>query len=407
MNSVAVFSQLFLGSLVVLHTILLPRAYRYCANGARLSSVQPDIRYFLRPGPPHLLGCIRLPVLSPGATLSAGIVLSCSLIAALLAPGPVFARTALAGAAISSLIYFSQLRDFNFVRRKANTIPVILLLLCLSPGICPGSSDATARWPILAAGIILVQVYLSAGIEKLRHEGFGWARGRVLQWALIDHELWSADNPRRLITSPGLFASASAIALIFELTVPLALTSPPVAAGYAVLGILFHLANSRLLRIHYYFIYPAYAAVPAFLIHDNGPWFDGSYGVVIVLALTGILTVVTVTGRQWWPFDKYPMYATAPPGPIFAHRLELTDTNGTVRWWRTTVSSDLERICQLLNRSAADGDMKPVIEAALLLSGTPVSSISHARVYRREFSPAGSLIQTLIWEQSFAATSTV
>lgn len=170
------FFYLFTGSLLLIHTALLPQAFRYLRNGSRLQDIPRDIREFLRPPPHRLLGRFPLPALSPAGTMALGIALTLCLLTALISPAELLTRIALGIAGVVSLLYFPQLHDLNFVRRKANTVPVILFILSAAPGISPAPQSPVAAWPVLAAGILAVQVYFSAGVEKIRASGFSWAR---------------------------------------------------------------------------------------------------------------------------------------------------------------------------------------------------------------------------------------
>ncbi|CAN0480120.1 unnamed protein product, partial [Phaeothamnion confervicola] len=71
-------------------------------------------------------------------------------------------------AAPLSWVYFSRLRSLSEVRRKANTVPLILALMGLT-------SDAP--WLIKCT---VCQVYFSAAYEKWRSSGWAWTDGQTL-----------------------------------------------------------------------------------------------------------------------------------------------------------------------------------------------------------------------------------
>lgn len=164
---------------------------------------------------------------------------------------------------------------------------------------------------------------------------------------------------------------------------------------FALTAAAFHAANSWILRIHYHLIYPALTAGICLWVTPPLLWFSGIPDRAATALLALLLCGVTATGRRLWPFDRYPMYSAAPPGPIVTHRLELVDARGIPQWWKTGLSSDLERICQLFNQRQGQ-DPAPVIKAALQLSNTPPETVRFARIHRRECPGNARCIQTLV-----------
>lgn len=147
-----------------------------------------------------------------------------------------------------SVIYLRNVRDHPWLRRKANHIPVTLILL----GAALGAHPSGGRLIMLPFQLLTVQAYFSAGLQKLRRSGLRWADGETLQTHLWEHWLWSrCKESARLAATPALCALLSGLTLAWELTFPICLFSWKLAVVYLVGGYLFHLAVHRLLGINY------------------------------------------------------------------------------------------------------------------------------------------------------------
>lgn len=146
----------------------------------------------------------------------------------------------LALAAPLSWVYFSRIRSLSEVRRKANTVPLILALLALT-------SDAP--WLIKCT---VCQVYFSAAYEKWRTSGWAWTDGQTLMAYLWRAHLLQANRPALwLAHRPGLCRWLSRGVLIFETTIPLVLVFPGLGKWYFLAALAFHGVSSLCLRIHY------------------------------------------------------------------------------------------------------------------------------------------------------------
>jgi hypothetical protein len=370
------------GLLVPAVLALLPGVWRYGTVGERLSSARVDVRRQLRPPPLALLGVVPLPALGRRGLAAVGATLAtCGALGAA-GIGPV--RMWFATAALLALVFLAPLGGLAAVRRKGNTVPVLLTVLTIAPGVDGAWSARPPRWPLLAVGLVLTQVFLSAGIEKLRRTGWSWATGRSLGHALAWHALWD-DLPLAgaLARRPGAVRFAATAVLVAELVAPVALLWPLVA----VAGLVFHFATDVVLRIRYLpLIAATYAVVPAALLGAPGPLWD-PVGVAAVGALTLVLTVVTLSGRSRWPFTPYPMFADPPPaGPAVAHRIAVERAGGRDGWLPLALRSDRRTITQLLDRCASQHrglgpDVIAVTEAALAIS--PVIDLVACTIVRR------------------------
>jgi hypothetical protein len=275
---------------------------------------------------------------------------------------------------------------------------VVLFVLATATGVADAWSARPDAWPLFAICVLLVQVYFSAAVEKLRSSGLRWADGHVLHWAMIQHWLWSRERVPAMRLPSVFLRAGSTAALLLEAASPLALASRVSGCAFALVGLSLHVTTSFALSIHYFFIYPTYCAVLALLFGAATPIWTDAYGIVFVYVLAGLLVAVTLARRRFWPFDIYPMYSAAPPAPIVAHRLAIDHRDARVWWWCTPLSNDLERISQLLDQWAV-GDAttetaQPIVTAALSLAA-PGSDATAVRIVRRAWD-SGALVETSV-----------
>lgn len=209
----------------------------------------------LRPLP--LLAIIPMPRLgeTPFRWLGAGLMVC--LVAACFSPLPQpFLALAIAG----YFLYFAQIPDLAYIRRKTNLIPLILLVFLLSPGIDAPLSQATPAWPLFLVKLMVVLVYLASGVSKLRYSGLRWADGISLRAYLLEHFLWG-DMPaaRWLAARPRACCLLSILTLWFELSFWLVLAFPLLTPLYVITGLGFHLGTHLAMRINYLrYFGPAY-----------------------------------------------------------------------------------------------------------------------------------------------------
>jgi hypothetical protein len=210
---------------------------------------------------PRLLGWWPVPALAPAAAEVVFAVLVGALMG--VAAGGGRARPAAAVAAVASLLWFAQVHEVAHVRRKANTVPVVLATLALAEGTGAGLDEPAARWPLVLVTVVVVQVYVSSAVQKLRHAGPRWARGAELSDALVRHHLW-ADRPLAwaLAGRPRLCRVVATGMLVFEMTTPLVLVWPWLAVPYLMTGVLFHVGSGLIMGIHYLpYLGPSYLAI--------------------------------------------------------------------------------------------------------------------------------------------------
>lgn len=167
-------------------------------------------------------------------------------------------------ASVVAITYFAQIADSPEVHRKANTVPVILALI--SAGSIPSSlSISSASVSLLTIKLLLAQVYLAAGISKLRQTGWSWRDGNTLRRWFVYYYLRDGSLPcLRLASSVRACRALSTVFLIFELTFWLVVPFPFLAWIFVPFAVLFHLGTAMLMRIHYWiYLGPAFLVFPA------------------------------------------------------------------------------------------------------------------------------------------------
>ena len=155
-------------------------------------------------------------------------------------------------ALIAYFFYFNPIMSLAYIQRKTNLIPLVLLILLLSPGLSQPLTQPTPIWPLWLVKAALAQIYLSAGVQKLRRSGWQWSDGNSLQAYLVEHYLWG-DTPAAWWLAQRLWLCRwiSRLTLIFEVSFGLILVFPALTPLYVVGGLLFHLATGLTMRIHY------------------------------------------------------------------------------------------------------------------------------------------------------------
>jgi len=57
--------------------------------------------------------------------------------------------------------------------------------------------------------------------------------------------------------------------------------------------------------------------------------------ILFFAVICGVLTWVTVTGKDLYPFSSYPMFSACNKPPVKVIRLALEDRHGNITWWRS------------------------------------------------------------------------
>ncbi len=126
-----------------------------------------------------------------------------------------------------------------------------------------------AGWVLRLAAIVTVLAYVLAGVTKLRAGAGAWLSGDTLrEWlawdALRKIELGSFSSPLApaLASLPLLAQGLAVFTLVVELGAPLALASPRVAKGWALLAWSFHLGILATMAIGFFYPLSGIAFAP-------------------------------------------------------------------------------------------------------------------------------------------------
>lgn len=206
---------------------------------------------------PRLLSWMPMPRLGAGSFASvAGVFLTCLALAASgLAVAP-----ALFAAGVAALVYFAQVIELPAVRRKPNTVPVILALLGAVVLLPAGAADARAGLCPLMIKLLLAQIYFSSALVKLSRGGAEWMRGTNFQMALLRYRLRDGNRLAEwMARRPVMCRAAATFVLLFELLFWLVIPFPVLAWVFVPAGVAFHVGTAVLMRIHYWiYLGPAY-----------------------------------------------------------------------------------------------------------------------------------------------------
>ncbi len=246
-NGVRIFLILFCITTVVQFGI-------HCREQFRFFQSEPILVYG---NLPRIFAWIQMPPLSNGQFILAGYCFGLGLLGATLGIAP---QLFLLVAFVAYFFYFSQIMPLSYIQRKTNLIPIVILILFFAPGLAQPLAQPTPVWSLFLVKVSLVQIYFSAGLQKLRRSGWQWSDGCSLQAYLAEHYLWADTRLAWWLTQRlWLCRWLSRLTLIFELSVGLILVFPSLTFGFALSGILFHLGTGLTMRIHYLiYISPVY-----------------------------------------------------------------------------------------------------------------------------------------------------
>jgi len=238
-NSTGMFARLFCATVAIVVSLNFLQQYRYF--------ITPPSKLYGKG--PKLLGLVPTPVLNKYQFLTSGLALILGLV---LVVFNIYPHLGIAIALICYFLYFSQIISLAYVQRKANLIPIVLLILLFSPSLDKPLSSACATWELVLIKIALIQLYLSAGLQKIKHSGLDWLDGKYLQAYLLENYLWTDRNTAlRLASNKMLCAALSLLVLIFELTFGIVLFLPQLTFVYVGFALVFHLGTLITMRINY------------------------------------------------------------------------------------------------------------------------------------------------------------
>lgn len=260
--NLALFVSLFCAGLFLQTLIHFPEQLDFLVRRAAFDAQLDMTPSYLRQAP--LLGLANVPGLGRLGFVLAGAVFGASLLGAALG---VRTRLLVVVALVMFFIYFGQILELSYVRRKTNLIPFILLILAVAPDLrrCRPSvwfaalrrirqpdPILTPAWPLMLVKFVLAWSYFSSGLSKIRNTGWSWASGDVLQASLAERAL-ANDLPLALWLAgqPVLCQLASIVTLVFEFGFWTVLLLPRFGPLYALAGLGFHVTVELSMGIQY------------------------------------------------------------------------------------------------------------------------------------------------------------
>lgn len=313
----------------------------------------------------------------------------------------IFPAACLALASVLSLLFFQQIWNLSYVHSKANFVPIILFLLSLSSeGIHP-SSEST--WPLDVIKVLLVIVYFSAGISKIRICGLRWASGEPLRAYLVEHYLYSDTAlAMKFARYPLLCRLASTGALCFELSAPILVFVPKLHFYFVAIGITFHFLNYFLMKIDFFsFFMAAYLCfIPdlmsssshfKLLVPTPGPAFVG-YIIILISALCAF------TGRYAWPFQPFAYYSRwASLKALSVYRLAVSHDGEEWAWWQPIDSYQSKWFYYRFGRLLRLNREKAARFAVEVVGTNPGGNVKHnlIRVVNIHFKSSGAEMETI------------
>jgi hypothetical protein len=156
--------------------------------------------------------------------------------------------------------YFNSVQSLDYIQRKTNLLPFVFLIFVFSSAIHLKTNAQSGIWEIILIKTLLIQIYLSAGINKLKKGGLEWINGSNLQAYLLENYLWYEIPITLKIAQKKAFCSFfSILVLLFELTFIIIIFIPNLTFYFVIFGALFHFSTMILMRINYLkFLSPVY-----------------------------------------------------------------------------------------------------------------------------------------------------
>jgi uncharacterized membrane protein YphA (DoxX/SURF4 family) len=238
-NNVLMFERLFCSMLAIQLIVNFKAQLRYFKT-------QP---YIIYGKPVKLLAKFQIPAVNETWFVFFGIVLILCLITAAIGFCP---QLFLLIALLCYFPYFSSIISLADIQRKTNLIPLVLLVLMVSPSLNHSLYQPSTRWEIVLIKISIAQMYFSAGLQKLGHSFRNWCNGKSLQAFLFENYLWSDRKIGfKLAQNQQLCAILSTLTLFFELTFGIIVLVPGLTFYYVAAAVLFHLGTLIAMRINY------------------------------------------------------------------------------------------------------------------------------------------------------------
>jgi uncharacterized membrane protein YphA (DoxX/SURF4 family) len=212
--------------------------------------------------PIHVIRLLSLPRLGPEELLALYIVLVGAALCALVGWAT---RPALIVAAPLYIYWYATFYSYGEVSNSRTAVAVALIVLAIAPAgrayslnsvlarrrgkPLTAEDDEVAGWAFQVLTVLLVYMYLFAGLTKLRITGFDWWYSGAFERGIADEgtapALWLAGNHLPLVWAMALGA------LVFELCSPILLFRGRLRQWYAGAAVLFHVGSLVLLRMDF------------------------------------------------------------------------------------------------------------------------------------------------------------
>lgn len=238
-NEVQMFATLFLCYLIFQLLINFRKQWQYF-NTQPLKLYENKIK---------ILGKFTIPTPNKSQFLIYSIALPLTLTLALF---NIYPKIFLFLSLIFYFLYFTPITSFPDVQRKTNLIPLVMIILLVSPFFGETLDKKSTNWEIILVKVLIVQMYLSSALQKLKYSGLAWCNGKTLQAYLMESYLYN-DNKNAIYISQKLWLCSllSWFSLVFELSIILMLFLPSLTYVFLLLGILFHLGTKITMQINY------------------------------------------------------------------------------------------------------------------------------------------------------------
>ena len=199
--------------------------------------------------PIKLLGQFSMPRVTESQFVVLGVTFIASLLMIVFGLYP---KLFIVVALCSYFFYFNPIASLSYIQRKTNLIPLVLLVLLVSPNTGKPLNVPATQWELVLIKLCLAQVYFSAAVQKIKQAGWKWSDGNSLQSSLMNNYLWSDSTPALLLAkNKKLCVFISTVTLFFELTFVVAIFIPVLTAFYVLLALSFHLVILITMRINY------------------------------------------------------------------------------------------------------------------------------------------------------------
>lgn len=213
--------------------------------------------------PIHVIRLLSLPRLGPEELTALYIVLVGAALCVLVG---LVTRPALAVAAPVYIYWYATFYSYGEVSNSRTAIAVALIVLAVAPAgraysldsilsrrrgkpLAEDEESEIAGWAFQVLTVLLVYMYLFAGLTKLRVTGFDWWYSGAFERGIADEgttpALWLAGNHLWIVWAMALGA------LVFELCSPILLIRGRLRQWYAGIAVLFHVGSLVLLRMDF------------------------------------------------------------------------------------------------------------------------------------------------------------